>query len=216
MKSKVMKSKAVSADLQIQLPPNLENLSLPAPELVTYYQNLNNRTVWIDFEIDESCLEVERLILHWNKEDEGVPQDQRKPIKLLIFSPGGALSVYESLADVISMSNTKVIGVNMGEAASAACFIYLSCHERLALPSAKFLLHRGSVDGLSGSYAEVIAAIESYQEQIEKLCAKIVEKTSIKAENIEEYMQADWYMTAEEAVQYRVCDRIVKNIDEIL
>lgn len=211
-----MKSKAVSADLQIQLPPNLENLSLPAPELVTYYQNLNNRTVWIDFEIDESCLEVERLILHWNKEDEGVPQDQRKPIKLLIFSPGGALSVYESLADVISMSNTKVIGVNMGEAASAACFIYLSCHERLALPSAKFLLHRGSVDGLSGSYAEVIAAIESYQEQIEKLCAKIVEKTSIKAENIEEYMQADWYMTAEEAVQYRVCDRIVKNIDEIL
>ena len=89
MKSKVMKSKAVSADLQIQLPPNLENLSLPAPELVTYYQNLNNRTVWIDFEIDESCLEVERLILHWNKEDEGVPQDQRKPIKLLIFSPGG-------------------------------------------------------------------------------------------------------------------------------
>lgn len=208
--------KAVAADLQIHLPPDIENLALPAPELVTYYRNIYNRTVWIDFEIDESCLEVERLILQWNKEDEGLPQEERKPIKLLIFSPGGALAVYESLSDVISMSNTKVIGVNMGEAASAACFIYLSCHERLALPSAKFLLHRGSVDGLSGSYAEVVAAIEEYQEQIEKLCAKIVEKTSIKAEDIEEYMQADWYMTAEEAVQYHVCDRIVKNIDEIL
>ena len=215
MKSR-MKPKALAADLQIHLPPDIENLALPAPELVTYYRNLSNRMVWIDFEIDESCLEVERLILQWNKEDEGIPVDQRKPIKLLLFSPGGALSVYESLADVISISNTKVIGVNMGEAASAACFIYLSCHERLALPSAKFLLHRGSVDGLSGSYAEVIAMIEAYQEQIEKLCAKIVEKTSIKSEDIEEYMQADWYMTAEEAVQYHVCDRIVKNIDEIL
>lgn len=213
---KGMKTRALAADLQIHLPPDIENLALPAPELVTYYRNLSNRMVWIDFEIDESCLEVERLILQWNKEDEGIPVDQRKPIKLLLFSPGGALSVYESLADVISISNTKVIGVNMGEAASAACFIYLSCHERLALPSAKFLLHRGSVDGLSGSYAEVIAMIDAYQEQIEKLCEKIVEKTNIKSEDIEEYMQADWYMTAEEAVQYHVCDRIVKNIDEIL
>ena len=213
---KGMKTRALAADLQIHLPPDIENLALPAPELVTYYRNLSNRMVWIDFEIDESCLEVERLILQWNKEDEGIPVDQRKPIKLLLFSPGGALSVYESLADVISISNTKVIGVNMGEAASAACFIYLSCHERLALPSAKFLLHRGSVDGLSGSYAEVIAMIDAYQEQIEKLCEKIVEKTNIKSEDIEEYMQADWYMTAEEAVQYHVCDKIVKNIDEIL
>ena len=216
MNNMIKKTKAMAADLQIHLPPDIENLALPAPELVTYYRNLSNRTIWIDFEIDESCLEIERLILQWNREDEGIPVEERKPIKLLIFSPGGALAVYESLADVISMSNTKVIGVNMGDAASAACFIYLSCHERLALPNARFLFHRGSIDGLSGSYAEVVAAIMEYQERIEKLCLKIVEKTNIKKEDIDEYMQADWYMTAEEAVQYHVCDRIVKNIDEIL
>lgn len=91
MNNMIKKTKAMAADLQIHLPPDIENLALPAPELVTYYRNLSNRTIWIDFEIDESCLEIERLILQWNKEDEGIPVEERKPIKLLIFSPGGGV-----------------------------------------------------------------------------------------------------------------------------
>lgn len=155
------------------------------------------------------------MILRWNKEDEKIPVEERKPIKLLFFSMGGSLEVYESLSDLISLSKTKVIGVNMGIAASAACFIYLNCHERLMLPSAKFLMHKGSVDSLSGTYAEIVAAIDNYEEQIHKLCDKIKEKTKIKQEDLDEKMQSDWWMMAKEAVEYGVCDRIVKDLSEI-
>mgnify|MGYP003291707301 CR=1 FL=1 len=200
----------------VQIPDSLENMQLPSPELLTMYKNYEERVLWLDCEISYSSLEAERMILQWNREDKGLPVEKRKPIKLLIFSLGGDLSVYDSIADVISLSKTKVIGINMGIAASAACCIFLSCHERLTLPNSRFLLHRGSVDGLSGTYAEIVSAIDDYQEQIERLCDAIINKTKIKREDIDEKMQSDWYLSAEEAVKYGLCSKIVDDIDDIL
>lgn len=200
----------------VHIPETLENMQLPSPELLTLYRNYDERVLWLDCDVSDACLEIERMILQWNREDKGLPVENRKPIKLLIFSLGGDLSVYDSISDIIALSKTKVIGVNMGIAASAACCIYLACHERLALPNSRFLLHRGSVDGLSGTYAEIVSAINDYKEQIERLCEAIMEKTNIEKYDIDEKMQSDWYMSSEEALKYGVCDRIVKDIDDIL
>ena len=39
-------------EMEIAIPKSVENLNLPAPELVQYYEDLENRTIWIQGEID--------------------------------------------------------------------------------------------------------------------------------------------------------------------
>ena len=52
--------------LDIMLPNNLENMQLPAPELVNYWRLAENRIFYIDFAIDESVLEIHKAIININ------------------------------------------------------------------------------------------------------------------------------------------------------
>ena len=114
--------------LDIAIPQNVENLHLPDPSLLQFYKNYDNRIIWIDDEITEMTLEYAKMIMQWNFEDKqnNIPIEERKPIKILFFSPGGSLEVNNSLVDTITLSETKVIGINVGVAASSGCFIYRS------------------------------------------------------------------------------------------
>ena len=67
--------------MQVLIPNNLDTLQLPSPELLTYYRNLEDRVIWIDYGVDESILEVSKLIMQFNKEDKNISVEQRKPIK---------------------------------------------------------------------------------------------------------------------------------------
>ena len=101
-------------DLILNIPHNLENLQLPDPELLTFYKGIKDRSFWIDNEIDDYSLEIARLILQWNKEDSDIEVENRLPIKLFFFSPGGDLDVNNTLIDVIKLSKTPIWGINMG------------------------------------------------------------------------------------------------------
>lgn len=191
-----------------------QNLSLPDPALVTYYKNLDNRTLWIDAEIDDLTLELEKFIMNWNREDYGKPVNERVPITLLFLSPGGDLNINNSLVDTITLSRTPVIGVNCGMAASAACFIFLACHKRYTFPTAEFLIHQGA-GSFSGNYEDVVAAILNYQRQIGNLGKYILSRTKISQEEFEENFSSDWYIDAEEAVEKGLCSKIIKSMDEI-
>lgn len=75
--------------LAIAIPNSIENLSLPNPELLQFYKDVENRIIWIEGEIDESLFEASKLIMGWNREDRDIKPEDRKPIKILINSPGG-------------------------------------------------------------------------------------------------------------------------------
>ena len=121
------------------IPGNLDDVTLPDPDLLNQYIDLTNRTIWINDEINLFTLNVIQYIIYWNRADKDVPKEARKPIKLLFFTQGGMLDIYNSIADVIELSETPVYGINMGICASAGAFIFLSCHKRFMLSSAYFL-----------------------------------------------------------------------------
>lgn len=198
----------------IIIPKAVENLQLPDPELRNFYIDLDNRTFWLDDEVTPFLLELTRYIIYWNKEDKEVPIEQRKPIRILIFSPGGDLETYRSVSDIIQLSKTPIIGINMGVAYSAAAMIFLSCHTRLMLPSASVLFHKGSSQ-MSGSFNEVCSAMYEYQKQVEELSHIIEQKTTYTAEEIEDNMSGDWYIRAQDALEHGVCHKIVDNIEEL-
>lgn len=209
-------SPMMEAGVTVLIPPSVENVKLPAPELITYYQNLEERTFWIDGEVNDDLLELVKLILQWNREDKkaGLKPQGRKPIKLYFFSPGGDLEVYRTLADVIRASTTPVIGVNFGIAYSAAAMIFLACHERYTLPSAYFLFHCGSSQ-MSGSYAEVSAAMDKYANDVAELTVLIQQSSTYTQEEVVANMGGDWYIDAQEALNHRLVSKIVKSVDEL-
>ena len=200
--------------LSISIPKSADNLQLPDPSLLQFYKNYENRILWIDDEITEYTLEFAKMIMQWNIEDNGIEPENRKPIKIVFFSPGGDLEVNNCLVDTISLSKTKVIGINAGMAASSVCFIYLACHERYTFPTAEFLIHQGA-GRFEGTYDVVVAAIMNYQRQIEELGEFVLSRTNIPDDVFYENFSTDWYLNAEDAVKYGVAHKIVKDFEEI-
>ena len=211
------KKKVTTAYLDIAIPENVENMQLPSPELLTFYKNFEDRILWIDNEINDYSIEYAKYIMQWNRDDKlaGIKKEDRKPIKLLFFSPGGDLNINNMLVDTIALSETKVIGINCGMAASAACFIYLSCHERLTLPNAQFLIHQGA-GSFEGTYDIVVSAIANYQKEIEHLGKFVLSRTNIPENVFYENFITDWYIDANEAIKYGLCSKIITSLDEII
>jgi ATP-dependent Clp protease protease subunit len=201
--------------LQLAMPKNLENLQLPSPELLTYYRGLEDRTIWIDYDVCESVLEVSRLIMYFNKLDKDIPVAERKPIKLLIYSYGGDGNACFSLLDIIALSKTPVYTVNMGVAMSAGLLILLAGHKRFCLKNSTALAHSGS-SGMSGTFEQTEAQMKDYQRFVETMREYILERTDIDRKTFNKYKNKEWFLYAKEQVEYHIVDKIVEDIAEII
>lgn len=206
------------SQMNIYIPESVENLQLPSPELRTFYQNLiENRTIWFDTEVDDYYLEYGRYIIDFNRQDKDIPPEERKPIKLMFMSPGGDLDINNAMIDLIELSKTPVYGYNINIAASAACFMFMACHKRFALPQSSFLLHKGSTDNMAGTYDQVASAMDEYERLIGELALFILNHSKIDEETLAKNLGGEWYVTAKKAMEeYGFVDEIVTDIDMLL
>ena len=193
--------------------PDVANLSLADPSLVNFYTDLEHRTYWLNDEINNYTLDLVQYIIKWNREDKGIPVEDRKPIRIIIDCPGGHLSVSETVSNIIKMSKTPVYGIALGYVASGATVIYLSCHKKFALPNSVFVLHKGSCSGVSGTYDEIVAFARDYEKQMETLINFYIDNTNYTEEEIEENIQTDWYIGTGEALEKGIVDELVTDID---
>ncbi len=173
---------------------------------------MENRILWLDTEVDNWFLEFGKYIIMWNMEDHGKPLNERKPIRLLFFSPGGSIEINNAMIDIIRTSKTKIIGINMGMAHSAGCFIYLACHERYAMPNSVFLLHQCS-GMFCGTYNEIVSQVAEYVREIDNLKSHITNNTSINEKTVDKNISTEWYVTATEALEYGICHKIIDDLD---
>lgn len=205
---------------QIMLPlvsiPESANYQLPDESLLSFYNDLEERIFWIDGEIDSCMLNLVHYILKWNREDKDVPIVDRKPIKLLIHSPGGDLDILGVLYDMIRLSQTPVVGINLGQSYSAAAMILLACHRRYGLKNSTVLFHKGSCNNLAGSYEEVNSFMREYQRQVDKLTEIICARTQFEKEEVTEKMKGDWYLDAQKCVEKNVYDGIITSIYDLI
>lgn len=201
--------------LQISVPSSA-NVQLPDPTLKNFYEDLENRVYWMNDEISEYTLDLAQYILRWNREDRDKPVEERKPIRLIICSPGGSLEVAETLNSFIKMSKTPIHGIGIGMVASAASLIYLSCHKKYALDSAYFILHKGSCSGLNGNFNELEAFMSDYKQQIAKMVQFYIENTKYTEEEVNKNINSDWYVRFPEALDKGIVDEMVTDIDSLI
>lgn len=202
-------------NVTIAIPSNLDNLQLPSPELLTYYRNLEDRVIWIDYGVDESILEVSKLIMYFNKLDKDIPAEERKPIKLLVYSYGGDGNACFSLLDIISISKTPVYTINMGVAMSAGLLILLAGHKRFCLKNSTALAHSGS-GGACGTYEQTEAQMKDYKRFIDTMRNYIIERTNIDIKTLNKYKSKEWYLYSDDQIKYGIVNKIIEDIDEIM
>ena len=194
--------------LNISIPKAVENLQLPDPTLLFYYQNLEKRIFWLDEEVSDYTLDLIKYIIKWNEEDDNIDPEKRKPIKIFFFSPGGDLEVNNALIDTIQLSTTPIWGINVGKCYSAAAYIFLSCHKRFTMPRAQLLLHQGS-GTFSGTYQEILPQVMAYQQQIDDLATFVAGRTEYTEEEIAENITSDWYISVEEGLKKGVYHELI-------
>lgn len=209
-------NKKVDGLFAIDIPKDVENMQLPDPVLLSYYKDLAERRIWLDTELDEGWLEYERMILVWNKEDVDIPVEQRKPIKLFFFSPGGDLDINNSFIDIVKLSKTPVIGINMGICMSGGAFTFLACHKRYTLPKATFLLHSGSCEGMSGTAEQIQSYTENYKKQIKELKDYLIDDIGLDKKLVNTKMKGEWFLDAKHAVELGIAHEIVTDISVLL
>lgn len=195
----------------IIIPKAVENCQLPDPELRNFYVDLEHRIFWLDEEVTPYLLELIKYIVRWNAEDSATPIDKRQPIRIYFFSPGGDLDINYALIDTIKMSKTPIIGINIGQCASAAAYIFLSCHKRYMLPHAYFIFHQGS-GTISGTFEQICAQMEDYQNQVEELSGFMLEHTTYSEEEVANKIVGEWYVRKDEAIEKGIAHKVINDI----
>jgi len=178
-------------------------------------ENLS-RTLILSGEVDELTVsEIMQDICDINEIDDenedNVVEYTRTPIKLIVNSMGG--SVYDGFAliGVIEKSKTPVHTYCYGSAMSMALLILVSGHQRFGHKLSTFMYHE-CLDQLP--YEKLSTLNENLQEtkRIMKVYDDyLISKTSLKRKQLDDSKKVkfDWYMSPEEALQYKLIDEIV-------
>ena len=180
---------------------------------ITDLSNALNRQLNVG-EIDGNVGDaIDSYIKFFNRQDEqdGIPVEERVPIKIYIDSPGGDLIATFTMINSIRMSKTPVWTINIGAAYSGGFFTFIAGHKRFAYPLASFLFHEGST-GTSGDAGKFRNFADFYKKELDNLKKVVLEYTDITEEDYEKHINDDWWFTAEEALEYGICDEITKEL----
>ncbi len=138
------------------------------------------------------------------------------PILLVISSPGGHVESGDMIHDMIGFVKAPVNILATGWAASAGALIYTAVprERRFALPNTRFLLHepRGGVGGMASDVEIQAREIIRMRERLNRIFA---EATGQTYEKIVEDTDRDYWMSANEALEYGLVGKIVKTHSEI-
>ncbi|MCL1927702.1 MAG: ATP-dependent Clp protease proteolytic subunit [Treponema sp.] len=171
---------------------------------------LKTRTILLSGQVNKDLAErtIRQLLL--------LDEENEKPIKIFIDSPGGDADAGFAIFDMIRFVKAPVWTVGMGLVASAAAIIQLAApkERRVGLPNSHYLIHQ-PLSGIRG----VATDIEIHARELEKLRAKInkliADETGIELSQVEKDTDRDYWMNGEEAVKYGLISRIISHREEL-
>lgn len=188
------------------------------PSVIDYvdFSEFKDRMLIINGDIGDYLMTLIRQIMFYNADDKrkGIAKENRKPIKVCIYSYGGDVNMGKAVMAAIEASETPVWTINMGTAYSMGCMILLAGHRRFAMKHSEALIHEGSAS-LSGSAAQVADAHKAYQRKLEWCKNYTLEHTTISPALYKKKLKDDWYISDKEQVEYGIVEKLIDNIEEL-
>lgn len=170
-----------------------------------YSRLLKDRIIFLGEEVtDASASVVMAQLLFLEAEDPG------KDINLYINSPGGSVTAGMAIYDTMNFIKCDVSTICIGMAASMGAFLLAggTKGKRMALPNAEIMIHQPS-GGARSQATEIKIVAENILKTKKKLNQMLAENTGKPYEVIEADTERDYYMSAQEALDYGIIDTIV-------
>lgn len=139
-------------------------------------------------------------------------EESDDPINVFISSPGGHVESGDMVHDMIKFIKPKVRTIGSGWVASAGALIFVGAakENRYCLPNTRFLLHQPS-GGIGGQVTDMMIQAEQIRIMQERFHKLFADATGQTAEKIAKDTNRDFWLTAEEAIDYGLCGKIIEN-----
>lgn len=174
-----------------------------------YSRLLNERIVFLNGPVDDhSSNLIVAQMLHLES------ADSEKDIHFYINSPGGVITSGMAIYDVMQFVKPDVATYVMGQACSMGSFLAQAgtAEKRYMLPNARHMIHQPS-GGARGMASDIEISYKEIMYWKNKLTQLYVKHNTAgkKFEDFEKDMDRDTFMSAEEALKYGLCDKIIES-----
>jgi ATP-dependent Clp protease protease subunit len=189
-------------------PDDTQKPQLPQDAVMS--RMLGIRTILVSGEINQEVAEKtisQALILDAASHD---------PIRVIVTSQGGHVDSGYAIHDVLRYIESPVVTVGAGWVASIAVPILLSAQkeDRYSLPNTRFLLHQPS-GGAGGQASDIRIAAEEILKLRQRLNELIASESGKSVEQVADDSDRNFWMSAEEALEYGLVSKIIKSRTEI-
>ncbi len=140
--------------------------------------------------------------------------DAKSDIHLYINSPGGSVTAGMAIYDTMQWVNCDVATYCMGQCASMGAVLLAAgaAGKRHALPNSRVMIHQ-PLAGMQGTAEDILIHATEYKKTKDKLNAILGKHTGKTLEQLQEDTDRDNFMSAEEALEYKLVDKVVENIN---
>lgn len=169
---------------------------------------LSDRIVFLGEEVNDnsaSLIVAQMLFLE--------AQDPDKEIRLYINSPGGSISAGLAIYDTMQYIKCDVSTICLGLAASFGAFLLAggTKGKRMALPNAEILIHQPAISGgVKGQATDIQIVSDHILKSKKRLNRIMAQNTGRTEEEIAAATERDNYMSAAEALEFGIVDRIIE------
>ena len=169
---------------------------------------LRERIIFLGSEIDDdvaNSIVAQLLLLDSENPD--------KDIMLYINSPGGVITAGMAIYDTMKLIKADVSTICLGDAASMGAFLLSAGTKgkRLALPNARIMIHQ-PLGGAKGQATDIEIEAKEILRMKTMLSTLMAEHTGQTVEKIKQDTERDNFMTAKEALEYGLIDKVVEKI----
>lgn len=174
-----------------------------------YSRLLKDRIVFLGSSInDEVANSVVAQLLFLQSED------PRTDIHLYINSPGGSVSAGLAIYDTMQFVACDVATYCIGQAASMGAVLLTAGTrgKRNALPNSRIMIHQ-PLAGMEGTAEEIMIHAKEFKKVKQKLNNILLKHTGHPLEKIEQDTDRDRFMSADEALDYKLIDRVIEHLD---
>ena len=196
----------------IWIPEIIEETSAGNKQVALQSKLLMNRNIFLNGDInnDSANFFIQQLMYLEYESDE--------PINVLIDTPGGLVTSGLAIYDVIQDCKVPINMVCIGTAASMGAVILAGGQKgrRYILPHSKCMIHEPLIsNGVGGSATSIHNISESILKTRDITNGILAKHTGKKLSQINKATAFDNYMTASEAVEFGICDKVIKGLSEI-
>jgi ATP-dependent Clp protease protease subunit len=171
-----------------------------------YNRLYRERIIFLPRDIDDEIAnQIVAVMLYLDSEDPG------KDIYLYINSPGGVVNSGLMIYDTMQHIKSDVVTICVGLAASMGSFLLAggTKGKRLALPHSRIMIHQPS-GGASGQASDIEIQAKEIIRLRRQLNGIYANNTGQTLEKIEKDMDRDFFMSAEEAKEYGLIDKVIE------